>query len=79
MEGKMPECNYEINNHEYTKGYYHPYGIYLLWSTFLKTISIPKNLLFRESKNVIGKMWSGHSVSSKLVGLFFFIQQKHVS
>lgn len=41
--GDAPACNYTGNGHEYTMGYYLAGGIYPPSSTFVKTITKPKN------------------------------------
>jgi hypothetical protein len=42
-KGDAPACNYTVNNHQYTQGYYLADGIYPPWSVFVKTIFNPQN------------------------------------
>jgi hypothetical protein len=42
IQGEAPPCNYEVNGHEYSMGYYLADGIYHPWSRFVKTI--PRHL-----------------------------------
>ena len=36
--GEAPACNYTVNGHEYSMGYYLADGIYPPWSVFVKSI-----------------------------------------
>ncbi|XP_050233387.1 uncharacterized protein LOC126681875 [Mercurialis annua] len=47
-EGRSHPANYSINGHEYSMGYYLADGIYLSWSTLVKTIPYPQSHKHRQ-------------------------------
>jgi hypothetical protein len=40
--GEAHACNYKVNGHDYTLGYYLVHDIYPSWATFVKIIQEPK-------------------------------------
>ena len=42
ITGEAPACNYSVNVHNYSMGYYLMDGIYPPWSTLVKKVSRPK-------------------------------------
>jgi hypothetical protein len=52
-KGDARACNYTVNNHQYTQGYYLADGIYPPWSFIMKTISNPQN---KQKKAEFAKM-----------------------
>jgi hypothetical protein len=55
LNGEAPKCEYTINGHQYTQGYYLADGIYTDWAVFVKTLLEPRGL---EQKHFV-KMQEG--------------------
>ncbi|XP_058181295.1 uncharacterized protein LOC131299732 [Rhododendron vialii] len=58
MAGEAPTCNFVINGHPYTMGYYLFDGIYPKWATLIQTIKHPVNAkqkLFAEAQEAVKK------------------------
>jgi hypothetical protein len=56
--GEAPKVNYNINDHEYTMGYYLADGIYPSWATLVKTIPEPrgsKRTYFAKAQEAVRK------------------------
>ena len=68
--GDAPACNYSLNRHDYSVGYYLADGIYPPWATLVKTISRPKG-----NKNI--HFAQCQEAARKDVERAFIVLQKH--
>lgn len=58
VSGEAPACNFVVNGHAYTMGYYLSDGIYPKWATLIQTISHPineKHKVFAEAQEAVRK------------------------
>lgn len=58
MSGEAPTCNFVVNGHACTMGYYLSDGIYPKWATLIQTISHPineKHKVLAEAQEVVRK------------------------
>jgi hypothetical protein len=80
VEGQTSECNFEINNHKYTKGYVLPCGWYLSCVVHTCEDNHPLQkkrnmMLLAREQEACRKDESGHFVSFKTTGILFCTPQ----
>ncbi|XP_062103085.1 uncharacterized protein LOC133814097 [Humulus lupulus] len=66
-EGHAPKVNYSINGNDYSMGYSLADGIFLSWSTFVKTIPAPHG---RKNKHFAGTQESARKDVERAFGVF---------